>query len=141
MRGSRGLVSHLRRQLRLCFTHNHQAMSIYHPVSSSAFVFSCDSANRKDTMIPPRHSAVPCRHLHDAVGACPQDGSCVVGLLFNWRRHTLSLPKLTSSPHNDSPNNCKFKKSVVLSCTAGGGGGVRRRDPQTISPLRQDRSV
>lgn len=132
MRGSRGLVSHLRRQLRLCFTHNHQAMSIYHPVSSSAFVFSCDSANRKDTMIPPRHSAVPCRHLHDAVGACPQDGSCVVGLLFNWRRHTLSLPKFTSSPHNKLPTNCE--ELSMLSAQRFFFVFRRRRHPQDIPP-------
>lgn len=34
--------------IRLCFTYNHQAMSIYHPVSSSsAFVFSCDSVRQE----------------------------------------------------------------------------------------------
>lgn len=91
--------------LRLCFTYNHQAMSIYHQCHHQHSCSRAIQPDRKDTMIPPRQSAVPCRHLHDAVGACPQVGSCVVGLLFNWTRHTLSLPKFTSSPHNTLPTN------------------------------------
>lgn len=63
-----------------------------------------------------------------AVGACPQDGSCVVGLLFNWRRHTLSLPKFTSSPHNGLPTNRSCCLHIVFFFRR------RRRHPQDIPP-------
>lgn len=36
-----------------------------------------------------------------------------LGLLFNWRRHPLSLPKFTSSLHNKLPTNCE--ESIMLS--------------------------
>lgn len=90
-------------------------MSIYHQCHHQHSCSRAIQPDRKDTMIPAtaRQSAVPCQHLHDAVGACPQDGSCVVGLLFNWRRHPLSLPKFTSSPHNKLPTNCE--ESIMLS--------------------------
>lgn len=99
--------------LRSCFTYNHQAMSIYHQCHHQHSCSRAIQPDSKDTMIPPGQSAVPCRHLHDAVGACPQVGSCVVGLPFNWRRHALSLPKFTSSPHNALPTDCE--ESIMLS--------------------------
>lgn len=54
-------------------------MSIYHQFHHQHSCSRAIQPDRKDTMVPPtdRQSAVPCRHLHDAVGACPQDGSCV----------------------------------------------------------------
>lgn len=61
--------------LRLCFTYNHQAMSIYHQCH---YQHSCSRAiqpDRKDTMIPPRQSA--CSWI------VPPNWVTYLGLLFN----------------------------------------------------------
>lgn len=106
-------------------------MSIYHQCHHQHSCSRAIQPDRKDTMIPPRQSAVPCRHLHDAVGACPQNGShvcicCSIG--EDTPSHFPSSHRLRTTlcrPTVENRSCCLHSVFFFLR---------RRRHPQDIAP-------